>query len=54
MTPLATQLSWSHFIELFPLKTEEASLTLFVAASKADEMETVKNLLVSVLNRSIE
>lgn len=31
-----------------------ASLTLFVAASKADEMETVKNLLVSVLNRSLE
>ena len=31
-----------------------ASLTLFVAASKADEMETVKNLLISVLNRSIK
>ena len=29
-----------------------ASLTLFVAASKADEMETVKQLLVSVLNRN--
>jgi death-on-curing family protein len=29
-----------------------ASLTLFVAASKADEMETVKKLLVSVLNRN--
>jgi death-on-curing family protein len=28
-----------------------ASLTLFVASSKADEMETVKNLLISVLNR---
>ncbi len=30
-----------------------ASLTLFVAASKADEMETVRRLLISVLNRSL-
>ena len=30
-----------------------ASLTLFVAASKPEEMETVKNLLISVLNRNI-
>jgi death-on-curing family protein len=30
-----------------------ASLTLFVAASKADEMETVRRLLVSVLNRNL-
>ncbi len=29
-----------------------ASLTLFVASSKSDEMETVKKLIVSVLNRS--
>jgi predicted nuclease of restriction endonuclease-like (RecB) superfamily len=26
VTPLATQLSWSHFIELFPLKTNEARM----------------------------
>lgn len=31
-----------------------ASLTLFVAASKADEMETVKRLLISVLNRNLK
>lgn len=31
-----------------------ASLTLFVAASKADEMQTVKNLLISVLNRRLD
>jgi prophage maintenance system killer protein len=31
-----------------------AGLTLFVAASKSEEKETVKNLLVSVLNRSLE
>jgi len=30
-----------------------ASLTLFVAVSKPEEMETVKNLLISVLNRNI-
>ncbi|QSE99359.1 virulence RhuM family protein [Fulvivirga lutea] len=29
-----------------------ASLTLFVAASKPEEMETVKNIIVSVLNRN--
>jgi len=28
-----------------------ASLTLFVASSKAEEMQTVKNLIVSILNR---
>ena len=26
VTPLVTQLSWSHFIELFPLKSTEAKL----------------------------
>jgi hypothetical protein len=31
-----------------------ASLTLFVAASKADEMETVRRLLISVMNRNIK
>ncbi len=30
-----------------------ASLTLFVASSKAEEMETVKKLLISVLNRTL-
>lgn len=30
-----------------------ASLTLFVASSRPDEMETVKKLLISVLNRSL-
>jgi prophage maintenance system killer protein len=29
-----------------------ASLTLFAAASKPEEMETVKKLVVSVLNRN--
>ena len=31
-----------------------ASITLFVASSKTEEMETVKRLVVSVLNRSKE
>ena len=26
VTPLATQLSWSHFIELFPVKNDEARM----------------------------
>lgn len=29
-----------------------ASLTLFIASSKADEMETVKKLVISILNRN--
>lgn len=29
-----------------------ARLTLFIAASKPDEMETVKKLVISVLNRN--
>ena len=29
-----------------------ASLTLFIASSKAEEMETVKKLVISVLNRN--
>jgi hypothetical protein len=28
-------------------------LTLFVASSKAEEMETIKQLLVSILNRNM-
>ena len=29
-----------------------ASLTLFIASSKPEEMETVKNLTISILNRN--
>jgi hypothetical protein len=29
-----------------------ASLTLFIASSKPEEMETVKRLVISVLNRN--
>jgi hypothetical protein len=35
VTPLATQLSWSHFIELFPLKTDEARM--FYAQKSIEE-----------------
>ena len=31
-----------------------ASLTIFVASSKAEEIETVKKLLVSILNRKMK
>jgi hypothetical protein len=39
-----------------PLISNEAlaSITLLVAASKAEEMETVKKLLISVLNRNMK
>lgn len=39
----------------YPIISNEAlaSLTLFVASSKAEEMETVKRLLISVLNRNL-
>ena len=30
-----------------------ASITLFIAVSKPDEMETVKKVIISILNRSI-
>lgn len=38
----------------YPIMSNEAlaSLTLFVAASKPEEMDTVKKLIVSVLNRN--
>jgi hypothetical protein len=31
-----------------------ASITLLVASSKSDEMETMKQLIISILNRSFE
>jgi prophage maintenance system killer protein len=39
-----------------PITSNEAlaSLTLFAAASKADEMETVRRLLISVLNINVK
>ena len=42
-------------VQNHPIISNEAlaSLTLFIAASKAEEMETVKKLLISVLNRSL-
>lgn len=30
-----------------------ASITLFIAVSKPDEMETVKKVLISILNRKV-
>ena len=35
-------------------KTPWECLTLFVATSKADEMETVRRLLISVLNGNLK
>jgi hypothetical protein len=36
--PLATQLSWSHFIELFPLKSTEAKLCYAPKAQKLHQL----------------
>jgi len=43
-------------IDQQPIISNEAlaSLTLLVAVSKADEMGTVKKLLISVLNRNLK
>jgi len=39
--------------EDLPISNEAlASLTLFVAVSKSNEMATVKQLIISILNRS--
>ena len=38
VTPLATQLSWSHFIELFPLKSTEAKLYYTPKAQKLHQL----------------
>jgi hypothetical protein len=38
VTPLATQLSWSHFIELFPLKSTESKLYYAPKAQKLHQL----------------
>jgi predicted nuclease of restriction endonuclease-like (RecB) superfamily len=48
VTPLATQLSWSHFIELFPLKTDEARIFY---AKKAIEESWGKRTLKQQIER---
>ena len=48
MSPLATQLSWPHFIEILPLKTQEARLFYLNEASKG---HLKRNELRSLIHR---
>lgn len=48
LTPLATQLSWSHFIELFPLKLNEAKMFY---AQKALQESWGKRTLKEQINK---
>jgi predicted nuclease of restriction endonuclease-like (RecB) superfamily len=52
LTPLATQLSWSHFIELFPLKTDEARM--FYAKKAIEESWGKRTLKQQIARKSFE
>lgn len=52
VTPLATQLSWSHFIELFPLKTEEARM--FYALKTKEEQWSKRELKNQIDRKAFE
>lgn len=52
VTPLATHLSWSHFIELFPLKTDEARM--FYASKIKDELWSKRELKHQIDRKAFE
>ena len=52
MSPLATQLSWSHFVELMPLKSEEARL--FYAKEAAERHWGKRELRQSIERKEFE
>lgn len=52
LTPLATQLSWSHFIELFALKSQEARL--FYAQKSIQESWGKRELKEQISRKSFE
>ncbi|MDP9956691.1 putative nuclease of restriction endonuclease-like (RecB) superfamily [Epilithonimonas hungarica] len=52
VSPLATQLSWSHFIELFPLKTYEAKL--FYAQLSIEGRLGKRELRKQIANKAFE
>jgi len=52
LTPLATQLSWSHFIELFPLKTDEARM--FYALKSKEEQWSKRELRNQIDRKAFE
>ena len=52
VVPVARQLSWSHFIELFPLKTIEAKL--FYAQASANEALGIRDLRKQIATKTFE
>jgi predicted nuclease of restriction endonuclease-like (RecB) superfamily len=52
LSPLATKLSWSHFIELLPIKTEEARL--YYAHDAAQRGYGTKELRRQILRKAYE
>jgi hypothetical protein len=52
VSPLATQLSWSHFIELLPLQTEEAKL--FYAQEAIEQNFGTKELIKHIEQKDYE
>lgn len=52
VSPLATQLSWSHFIELFPLKSTEAKL--FYAQKSIEEQWGKRELRKQISRKAFE
>ena len=52
VTPLATQLSWSHFIELFPLKSHEARI--YYAKKTIEESWGKRELKAQIERKAFE
>ncbi len=52
LPPLAAKLSWSHFIELLPLKTEEVKL--FYAQKSVEEQWSRSELRKQIANKTFE
>lgn len=52
LSPLATKLSWSHFVELLPLKTNEAKY--FYAEKSAEEYWSKRELRKQIAGKAFE
>jgi predicted nuclease of restriction endonuclease-like (RecB) superfamily len=52
VVPLARQLSWSHFVELFPIKKDESRL--FYAQKTADEQWSIRELRKQIEQKAYE
>lgn len=52
VVPLARQLSWSHFVELFPIKKDESRL--YYAQKTADEQWSIRELRKQIEQKAYE